>query len=167
MIPYLGQPCEKSQRSMAHLQSLHSVVRLFHEGMHAEVQSGSTVSEMFEVKNGLRQGCPIAPTLFNIYFCAMIHTSHPHLCNTSFHAIDCHNRTLQLHFMLLACNVPLPLSLLFITHLHVSAQLVNVLSIIILCCLIFLTRKCLHSHFTAISCQSSHFARHTSPLGLD
>ena len=49
-----------------------SVVRSFHEGMQAEVQSGSAVSEKFEVKNGLRQGCPIAPTLFSIFFCAMV-----------------------------------------------------------------------------------------------
>ena len=33
---------------------------------------GSTVSDRFEVRNGLRQGCTMAPTHFNIYFNAMV-----------------------------------------------------------------------------------------------
>ena len=33
---------------------------------------GSTVTDRFEVWNGLRQGCTLAPTLFNIYFSAMV-----------------------------------------------------------------------------------------------
>ena len=45
-----------------------NVVKSFHEGMHAEVRVGSTVTYTFEVRNGLRQGCTLAPTLFNIYF---------------------------------------------------------------------------------------------------
>ena len=49
-----------------------SIVRSFHEGMHAEVKVGSTTTESFEVRNGLRQGCTLAPTLFNIYFSAMV-----------------------------------------------------------------------------------------------
>ena len=49
-----------------------NVVKCFYEGMHAEVRVGSTVTEMFEVQNGLRQGCNLAPTLFNIYFSAMV-----------------------------------------------------------------------------------------------
>ena len=40
--------------------------------MHAEVRVGSTVTDRFEVRNGLRQGCTLAPTLFNIYFSAMV-----------------------------------------------------------------------------------------------
>ena len=33
---------------------------------------GSELSGAFEVKNGLRQGCELAPTLFNIQFSAMV-----------------------------------------------------------------------------------------------
>ena len=41
-----------------------NVVKSLHEGMHAEVRVGSTVTDRFEVRNGLRQGCTLAPTLF-------------------------------------------------------------------------------------------------------
>ena len=44
------------------------IIRSFHEGMYAGVRVGSTVSDRIEVRNGLRQRCTMAPTLFNIYF---------------------------------------------------------------------------------------------------
>ena len=43
-----------------------SIIRSFHEGMQAGVRVGSAVTNCFEVRNGLRQGCTMAPTLFNI-----------------------------------------------------------------------------------------------------
>ena len=46
-----------------------SVVKSFHEGMNAEVRVGGSLSE---VRNGLRQWCTLAPTLFNIYFIAVV-----------------------------------------------------------------------------------------------
>lgn len=49
-----------------------SVVKSLHQGMQAEVRVGSSLSESFEVRNGLRQGCTLAPTLFNIYFSAVV-----------------------------------------------------------------------------------------------
>ena len=49
-----------------------NVVKSFHEGMHAEVRVGLTVTDRFEVRNGLWKGCTLAPTLFNIYFSAMV-----------------------------------------------------------------------------------------------
>ena len=48
------------------------IVRSFHEGMKAEVRVGTSHSSSFEVKNGLRQGCTLAPTLFNLYFSAVV-----------------------------------------------------------------------------------------------
>jgi hypothetical protein len=38
----------------------------------AEVRVDSATTESFEVKNGLRQGCTLAPSLFNLYFGAMV-----------------------------------------------------------------------------------------------
>ena len=46
------------------------LVKSCHEGMCAEVRVGSTTTEEFEVRNGIRQGCTLAPTLFNIYISA-------------------------------------------------------------------------------------------------
>ena len=40
--------------------------------MQAGVRVGSTVTDSFEVQNGLRQGCTMAPVLFNVYFNAMV-----------------------------------------------------------------------------------------------
>ena len=48
------------------------IIRSFHEGMHAEVRIGEAVTNSFEVRNGVRQDCTMAPTLFNIYFSAMV-----------------------------------------------------------------------------------------------
>ena len=48
------------------------IIKSFHEGMCAEVRVGHDTTDCFEVKNGLRQGCTMAPTLFNIYFNAMV-----------------------------------------------------------------------------------------------
>ena len=38
-----------------------NIIRSFHEGMYAGVRVGSDVSGRFEVRNGLRQGCTMAP----------------------------------------------------------------------------------------------------------
>ena len=51
-----------------------SFVKSFHEGMQAEVRVGALTTESFEVRNGLRQGCTLAPTLFNIYISAVVAT---------------------------------------------------------------------------------------------
>ena len=45
-----------------------NIIKSLHEGMKAEVTVDDQTTPEFEVKNGLRQGCTIAPTLFNLYF---------------------------------------------------------------------------------------------------
>ena len=49
-----------------------SVVKSFHDDMQAEIRVGDTITEWITVQNGLRQGCTLASSLFNIYFCAMM-----------------------------------------------------------------------------------------------
>ena len=44
------------------------LIQSLHEGMKAEVAVGGTICPVIEVNNGLRQGCTIAPSLFNLYF---------------------------------------------------------------------------------------------------
>ena len=49
-----------------------NIIQSFHQDMKAEVRVGSELSDGFEAKNGLGQECTLAPTLFNIYFGAMV-----------------------------------------------------------------------------------------------
>ncbi|BHF58549.1 hypothetical protein SprV_0100150100 [Sparganum proliferum] len=46
--------------------------RQLHDGMMARVTYNGAVSEAFAVTNGVKQGCVLAPTLFNFMFSAML-----------------------------------------------------------------------------------------------
>ena len=49
------------------------LIRSFHEGMKARVCiDGELLEEEISVDNGLRQGCTLAPTLFNLYACVVV-----------------------------------------------------------------------------------------------
>ena len=48
-----------------------AMVRQFHDGMQAREQNGE-FSEPFEVTNGVKQVCVMAPTLFSMMFSAML-----------------------------------------------------------------------------------------------
>ena len=45
-----------------------SITMSFHEQMLDEVRAGDSVTDSFEVRKALRQGCTLVPTLFNIHF---------------------------------------------------------------------------------------------------
>lgn len=53
------------------------VVTEFHEGMKATVQSEGTRSEEFKIRCGVKQGCVLAPTLFGIFFSALLRRAFP------------------------------------------------------------------------------------------
>ena len=48
------------------------MVRSLHEGMQAVVRVENESTEKIQVNNGVRQGCTLAPTLFNLYIAAVI-----------------------------------------------------------------------------------------------
>ena len=43
------------------------IIRSFHEGMKAKVRVNGKLTEAISVENGLRQGCTLAPVLFNLF----------------------------------------------------------------------------------------------------
>ena len=49
-----------------------SVIQSFHDGMTAYVLEGGEQSAPFDVTNGTKQGCVLAPMLFSIYFSMML-----------------------------------------------------------------------------------------------
>ena len=51
-----------------------NLIRLFHEGMSGSVLYNGDTSPSFEISNGVKQGCVLAPVLFNLFFtCVLNH----------------------------------------------------------------------------------------------
>jgi len=51
---------------------LTELIASFHNGMQARVQENADTSDPFKVRNGVKQGCVLAPTLFSFLFAAML-----------------------------------------------------------------------------------------------
>ena len=49
-----------------------SLIQSFHLGMRAVIRLEGTSLEEISVENGLRQGCCMAPVLFNLYTCLVV-----------------------------------------------------------------------------------------------
>lgn len=49
-----------------------SIIRSFHTDMKATVQYNSNLSEPFDIRSGVKQGCVLAPTLFGIFFSVLL-----------------------------------------------------------------------------------------------
>ena len=52
--------------------SVVSLIQSFHDGMKAQVRVSGALLEDIDVENGLRQGCSLAPTLFNLYAAVVV-----------------------------------------------------------------------------------------------
>ena len=55
-----------------------SIVWQFHNGMRAHAQYNGDISEAFAVRNGVKQGCVLAPILFCLMFLAMLQDAFHH-----------------------------------------------------------------------------------------
>lgn len=53
-------------------QKFVKIIQLSHEGMTSQVFSSGDITEPFEISNGVKQGCVLAPVLFNIFFTCML-----------------------------------------------------------------------------------------------
>ena len=51
---------------------LHSLIESFHNNMQGTVQFNGSTSEPFNISNGVKQGCVLAPTLFGIFFALLL-----------------------------------------------------------------------------------------------
>ncbi len=49
-----------------------NIIMAFHTDMSASLRANGRLADPISVQNGLRQGCTMAPVLFNLYMCAVI-----------------------------------------------------------------------------------------------
>ena len=50
-----------------------NILKSFHNNMKGIVTYDGSVSEPFDIKSGVKQGCVLAPTLFGIFFSCLLH----------------------------------------------------------------------------------------------
>ena len=62
----------KALRKLGIPENVIAIIQSFHENMRAQICCNGKLSDDIKVDNGLRQGCSIAPTLFNLYACLMV-----------------------------------------------------------------------------------------------
>ena len=60
-----------------------SVLRALHDGATARVIVGGGESDPFVVGTGVRQGCVVAPVIFNVFVASVLMASHRHMDGTS------------------------------------------------------------------------------------
>ena len=65
-----------------------NIIRAFHEHMSTQVRVDGSLLDSIPVKNGLRQGCCMAPVLFNLYMCAVVECWHAKLGHAEGVGID-------------------------------------------------------------------------------
>ncbi len=65
-----------------------NILRHFHDGMTARVSIGGQESESFPVSTGVRQGCMLAPVLFNMFLLCVTKILHNEIENSSGIAVN-------------------------------------------------------------------------------
>jgi len=66
-----------------------SFLESFHNNMHSTVRFDGNMSEAFNIRGGVKQGCVLAPTLFGIFFSVLL----KHAFRTTNGGIFLHSRT--------------------------------------------------------------------------
>ena len=56
-----------------------NIIRSFHTAMSTCLRLDGDLLDPIAVQNGLRQGCTMAPVLFNLYMCAVVECWHARL----------------------------------------------------------------------------------------
>ena len=51
---------------------LHSMIRSFHDDMKATIQYEGSMSELFDIRSGVKQGCVLTLTLFGVFFLLLL-----------------------------------------------------------------------------------------------
>ena len=74
------RPLEDLKTNRLPRQTSRDILRSFHDGMQARVIDGNQEFAPFEFKNGVKQGCVLAPVLFGIIIAAMIKDAYKN-CN--------------------------------------------------------------------------------------
>ena len=69
-VPHFGM----AFKSLGFRPRLVELISSFHANMFARVRVGSSHTDRIEVRNGLRQGCSMAPMLFNLFFSLVLET---------------------------------------------------------------------------------------------
>ena len=66
-----------------------SLIESFHTNMKGVVQYDGNVSEPFDIRSGVKQGCVLAPTLFGIFFAVLLR----HAFGTAKEGVYLHTRS--------------------------------------------------------------------------
>ena len=59
-------------RKLGVLDQLVEIIQTFYQDMKAQIRLGDAPLEEIDGDNGLRQGCCMAPALFNLYSCVVV-----------------------------------------------------------------------------------------------
>ena len=72
---YDSVPCAAMWKALGKLgvpEPVIELIRSFHQNMQVQIQLNGNLLEEIDVTNGLRQGCCMAPVLFNLYACLVV-----------------------------------------------------------------------------------------------
>ena len=64
-----------------------TMIESLHTGMMVNVRNGGEVTDIFDITNGVKQGCVLAPTLFSIFLSSMLEEAFRDIGGRNLHPI--------------------------------------------------------------------------------